>query len=310
MAERPLPLVSIAMGTYNGEPFIAKQIKSILHQTYNNIELIIVDDGSSDRTCEIVKSFQNLDIRIKLYQNEANLGFNKNFEKAIRLCSGAYIAISDQDDIWLENKIERLLVSLEDNLMVYANSAHIDEQDNLLGTYLLDPNHINYNDYKNILLANFVTGHTILFRTEALDNLLPIPQYSFYDWWFGFIMLYEGKLAYCNEVLTYYRIHNQSVIRTIEGGSKITGKAARKAAIRTIVLALGNFINYKGIAEADKGFISDLQSALIGDLSSVYRIKLCFFLLREFKSMFPRYTKGVLKRPKYLYKYLKEMKWP
>jgi glycosyltransferase involved in cell wall biosynthesis len=266
MAEHLSPLVSIAMCTYNGEPFIAKQIKSILEQTHDNIQLVIVDDGSSDRTIEIIKSFQEIDIRIKLYQNESNLGFNKNFEKAIRLCSGAYIAISDQDDIWLKHKLERLLVSLEDNLMVYGNSAHIDEHDNLLGTYILDPNHKNYNQYKNILLANFVTGHTLLFRSETVDKLLPIPKHGFYDWWFGFIMLYEGKLTYCNEVLTYYRVHHQSVIKTIEGESEMSRITARKAAINTIVLALENFGNYKGITKADKRFISKLQSALKRDL--------------------------------------------
>jgi len=305
-----LPLVSIAMCTYNGEKYLARQIESILRQTYKNIELIVVDDGSIDQTVDIIKSYQKNDLRIKLFQNDVNLGFNKNFEKAVSLCLGTYIAISDQDDIWLEQKIERLLAGINDSLMVYANSGYIDENDNILGTFILDKNHENYNHYKNILLANFVTGHTLLFRREALDLLLPIPQKSFYDWWFGFVMLYEGKLTYCNEVLTYYRVHRQSVIKTIEGEFEVSRKQFRKIATNTIITALENFLNYKGIKEPDKDFLSELKSVLVQDLSSQHSIKLYFFLLNEFRLFFPRYKKGKLKSLKYLYKYLRQMKWP
>ena len=76
-------LVSIAMSSYNGERFIKEQIDSILEQSHSNFELIITDDGSSDTTIEIIKNYQKNDTRIKLYQNEVNLGFVQNFGKAI-----------------------------------------------------------------------------------------------------------------------------------------------------------------------------------------------------------------------------------
>jgi glycosyltransferase involved in cell wall biosynthesis len=104
-----LPLVSIAMCTYNGAKFMAKQLESIINQTYKNLEIVIVDDRSTDDTVAIVEQFAKNDERIKFYQNETNLGFNKNFEKAVNLTTGDYISISDQDDIWLPTKIEDLL---------------------------------------------------------------------------------------------------------------------------------------------------------------------------------------------------------
>ena len=85
-------LISIAMCTYNGERFLNEQISSILEQTYRNFELVIVDDNSKDNTINIIKEYQSKDNRIKLFQNNKNIGFLKNFEKAISLCRGDFIA--------------------------------------------------------------------------------------------------------------------------------------------------------------------------------------------------------------------------
>src|ERR1700744_3577317 len=95
------PLISVALCTYNGEKYIKEQLDSIINQTYTCIEVIIVDDGSTDSTYDIISDYALRDNRIKCFKNETNLGFNKNFEKAVSLTSGEYIAISDQDDIWL-----------------------------------------------------------------------------------------------------------------------------------------------------------------------------------------------------------------
>jgi glycosyltransferase involved in cell wall biosynthesis len=108
-------MISIAMCTYNGERFIKEQLDSILNQTYKNFELIITDDDSSDKTITIIKEYIKQDKRIKLYQNNSNLGFIKNFEKAISLCSGDYIVLADQDDIWKVNKLEIFLEQIKDN---------------------------------------------------------------------------------------------------------------------------------------------------------------------------------------------------
>ena len=120
-------LISIAMCSYNGERFIKEQIDSIIAQTYKNFELIIVDDGSKDNTINIIKEYQLKDHRIKLFQNDNNLGFVKNFEKAISLCSGDFIALADQDDVWKKNKLEVFLKNINGNMLIYSDAILIDQ---------------------------------------------------------------------------------------------------------------------------------------------------------------------------------------
>ena len=103
------PLVSVVLCTYNGEKFLYPQIDSIIAQTYPNLEIIIVDDASSDNTPFILEEYSRKDSRVKYHINSANIGYNKNFEKAFSLASADYIAISDQDDIWESNKIELMM---------------------------------------------------------------------------------------------------------------------------------------------------------------------------------------------------------
>ncbi len=101
----PQPLVSIAMTTYNGEKYLSAQLDSILNQTYKNLEIIICDDCSTDDTRQILTNYSKKDSRIKLFFNDKNLGYSKNFQKAISLCTGNFISLSDQDDIWIPEKI-------------------------------------------------------------------------------------------------------------------------------------------------------------------------------------------------------------
>jgi glycosyltransferase involved in cell wall biosynthesis len=300
-------LVSIAMCTYNGEAYISKQLTSILAQTYTNLEVIVVDDRSSDKTIEIIKSFQINDNRIKLYQNATTFGFNKNFEKAITLCTGNYIAISDQDDLWLEQKIERLMHCIGSYEMVYANSARIDENDNLLPGLILDPNRkiTDFIRYENVLLENFVTGHNLLFKKEAANKFLPFPEKGFYDWWMGFVMLYENKLTYCNEILTHYRIHQHSVINVLKSQFQVNRRIERLAVTNTVIQHLQNFKTYSELKETDKVFIEELESALRDKLTNKFSIRLYRLLWLNFKAIFPGYKKPTIKRIFFLYRYCK-----
>lgn len=153
-------LVSIAMTTYNGEKFIKKQLDSIINQTYKNLEIIICDDGSTDKTIDIIKEYQKKDKRIKLYINEKNLGFSKNFEKAISLCKGDYIALSDQDDIWELDKIETMVKNINDAILVYGDEKLIDEKDNIIAdSFFQITEYIPENDnYKKFFCSNYISG--------------------------------------------------------------------------------------------------------------------------------------------------------
>src|SRR5450759_436506 len=108
-------LVSIVMATYNGEKYLRKQLDSILEQTYQHFELIVVDDASTDGTLSILAEYAALDDRIQVFPAEKNLGLVSNFERGLRLANGNFIAFSDQDDIFRKDKIKLLLSALKDH---------------------------------------------------------------------------------------------------------------------------------------------------------------------------------------------------
>ena len=122
-----LPLISIALCTYNGEEFIRQQLNSLLNQTYTNIEIIAVDDFSIDRTVAILQEYAALDRRLNIFTNEHNLGYTNNFEKALNLCNGDLIAICDQDDIWHPDKLKIQSELMSGHELLYHDSEFIDE---------------------------------------------------------------------------------------------------------------------------------------------------------------------------------------
>ena len=147
------PLVSIAMTTYNGAQFLEEQINSILQQTYSNIELIVVDDCSTDNTYELLKSFLSKDKRIHIFKNKNNIGFVKNFCKAISLCSGDFIALSDQDDIWENNKVSKVVDCFEKNdcYVVVHDAVVIDADGNQLYDSFFALRHSRRGFFKNFM---------------------------------------------------------------------------------------------------------------------------------------------------------------
>jgi len=205
-------LVSIAMCTYNGERFITEQLKSIIEQSLKNIEIIITDDCSSDKTIQIIKKFQEQDSRIKLYQNKSNLGFIKNFEKAISLCNGEYIALADQDDIWKLNKLEIFLKEIKDNLLIYSDAELIDKDSKKLHKTLLGNKNFIKNNNQAFIFDNCVSGNTLMFSKKLKKYILPIPEgITFHDIWIAFIASTIGSITYTDEPMIYYRRYNEQI---------------------------------------------------------------------------------------------------
>jgi len=206
-------LVSIALCTYNGERFLKKQLDSILEQTYSNFELIIVDDCSTDNTINIINEYLKKDTRIKLYKNIKNLGFIKNFDKAISLCNGEFICLCDQDDIWNHSKIEILLNKIDNNVLIYSNALLIDENDNSLNKTLVDDSKIvEGNNNRAFILNNCVSGNTLMFKKELVKYILPIPQYiSLHDIWIAFVASTYGNIKYINDNLVQYRRYEDQI---------------------------------------------------------------------------------------------------
>jgi len=110
------PLVSVILPTYNRSKYLARSIESVLSQSYNNFELVVIDDASKDNTQSVISQYQRKDYRVKIIRNKANLGFVKSLNKAINYAQGKYIARIDDDDLWCDpKKLEKQIKFLEDN---------------------------------------------------------------------------------------------------------------------------------------------------------------------------------------------------
>ncbi|WP_418179806.1 glycosyltransferase family 2 protein [Aliarcobacter lanthieri] len=237
-------LVSIAMCSYNGERFIKEQIDSILAQTYSNIELIIVDDDSKDSTVDILNDYAKKDCRIKFFQNNKNIGFVKNFEKAISLCSGDYIALADQDDIWKKNKIEIFIKNIGDNLLIYSDAILIDKESKEIGKLLIQPkNLIKGSCNKAFIFDNCVSGNTLMFKKKLIKDILPVPDnILFHDVWIAFVASTIGTITYTNEPYIYYRRYSEQVTNFEKSYSSIFDRFKKKE--ESFFITAQNLVNY------------------------------------------------------------------
>ena len=211
--EITLPEVSVALCTYNGERFLPDQLESILNQDYANItEIVCVDDNSSDDTWEILQEYANKYSVIKIFHNDSNLGFNKNFEKAITLTTKQYIAIADQDDIWYQHKITKLVEAIKNNLMSYSDNEYIDSKGNPLGKRFSDFRNLKTcTSCLNFVLYNGISGHTAMINRELLKYALPFSDVISFDYWLAFHATQYGIIPYVNESLVGYRQHENNV---------------------------------------------------------------------------------------------------
>src|SRR6266542_4389331 len=198
-------LVSIILCTYNGELFIKEQLDSLLWQTYPNIEIIISDDASSDGTVNILKQYMH-DKRIKIVLQQKNLGPVKNFEYAASLSKGKYIAFADQDDIWLPQKLEKLVASIKDSYLVFSDSFLINEYGNKMNIQLSQLRCMfSTNDTRGFIFSNVVWGHAMLIHKNLLPYVLPIPSQIPHDIWMAINATIVTGIRYLNEPLTLYQ---------------------------------------------------------------------------------------------------------
>ena len=189
-------MISIAMCTYNGEKFIQNQLESIINQTQPPDEIIICDDCSTDNTVDKVKSIlKNWKNSWRIVVNDYNLGFKKNFEKAISLCSGDIIFLSDQDDIWLSDKIEKIARVFNENpncLLVFHDAKVVSLNQDIAPYSLWSRLEFKYEnivkgDYRAFLNHGIVQGCACAFRRNLFKKAYPFPTEAIHDEWLGLI---------------------------------------------------------------------------------------------------------------------------
>ena len=201
--------VSVAMATYNGEKYIKEQIETILNNLDDKDELVISDDGSSDMTIEIINKIN--DKRIKLLEGPRK-GLKKNFENAIKNTTGDVIFLSDQDDIWMENKVEKVLECFNNNnyILIQHDAVVVDEIDKVIYESFAEHRKVKTGVIKN-LIKNSYHGCCIAFRKELIKEILPIPDNVYlHDEWIGIVAELNGKTYFLDEKLIKYRRHSEN----------------------------------------------------------------------------------------------------
>jgi len=207
------PLVSVALATYNGERYLRRQLDSIVGQTYRNIEIVVSDDCSSDGTVALLDEYRRTH-GITCRVNERNVGFVRNFERALSDCKGDFIALSDQDDIWLADKVETLVREIGSHSLVYTDAFLINGNDEILPGSLMEVSGVrpvSGNCFEYFVCNNCVTGCTAMFRKNLLETAIPIPEgETYHDWWLAVVASRRDGVLYYPGKLTQYRQHGSN----------------------------------------------------------------------------------------------------
>ncbi len=200
------------MATYNGEKYLREQVDSLLAQSYTTLEFIFVDDASSDSSLTILQEYASQDERIRLVTNPENQGLLATFETGIRNAKGEMIALSDQDDVWMPDKIRLLAGAIGSHSMIYADSALTDAAGIVTGKFS-DRNHLcDYPTGLHYVFGTKAMGHAMLFKREIIDSALPFPDFVGHDFILGFAAAALNGVSYFPTTLVNYRQHSSNTM--------------------------------------------------------------------------------------------------
>lgn len=285
--------INIVMSTYNGEQFLAEQIDSIQQQTFKDWQLLIRDDGSSDQTPEIIKSFVAQDPRI-VFINEhdrENFGVIKNFFTLIKHDKADYYFFSDQDDVWLEDKLETMLAAARQYpdqlpLMVYTDLCVVDQNLQVMNQSMIrSQSHRANTELVQELTENTVTGgvaminHALAERWRTLDNII------MHDWYLAVLATAIGKLVYIDQPGELYRQHDNNVL----GARTFTKRLKTWLSGPSKMLEKYWWLIHASQAQADKilqeNELGDEQEAVIRNYIALERLPLSqrIRVLRQYK---------------------------
>jgi glycosyltransferase involved in cell wall biosynthesis len=204
--------VSIALATFNGEKYLTEQLHSFVEQTYKPDEVVIVDDCSVDSTIRIAHSFADTaPFKVLVYVNKINLGYAQNFSRALQLCSGDIVFISDQDDVWLPNKIERMIsrFNAEPRLQLLIHDLEYCKAD------LMSIGQTKMDRMRDVFDINrdYVVGMATAIRGPFLKLCLPVPDMTgvTHDSWLHACATAVDKKCIMREILALYRRHKSNV---------------------------------------------------------------------------------------------------
>ena len=222
-----IELVSICIPCYNSSRFIIKTLNSVQKQSYKNIELIVIDDDSSDFTFELIQEWARGKNWVSIFKNESNLGIVKTANKLLEHSNGDYIQFLGHDDILLENKIEKQIKFFqelsEEVAMIYSNVSIIDEDDKIIEKDYLayqgyDSENMQYDDITARLLSfNFIPAISVLIKSGCLKKMGPFDEslsFEDLDMWLRISLNY--KIEYFPQITALYRRNKNSLMNDNE----------------------------------------------------------------------------------------------
>lgn len=298
--------ILILLATYNGEKYLSDQIQSIQRQTVSNWKLLVRDDGSQDKTRDILRKFAIKDKRIRYFYDEHGcLGTTRNFGLLLQaaLTEGAdAIFFCDQDDIWLHHKIARQLQSLQEMerqyppgtpLLCYSDLEVVDEN-----LHQIHPSFMRYEKLRHeahnpldvLSTQNFITGCASVINRTLLEFATPIPnEIILHDWWLAICAAACGRIGYIDEQLVQYRQHSRNQIGALTADRLFNLSAARKRLSKIQYYMLGTIAQAKLLSERIRetkidcsednlelldDFVSCLGKSTVRRLWTIYRLPL------------------------------------
>lgn len=204
--------VSVAMAVYNGEKFLRDQLDSILNQLQEEDEIVVSLDPSEDNTSYILREYHRKDSRVKVCYGRGQ-GVVKNFENAILHCKNDIVFLSDQDDVWIEGKVNKVLAEFSDEkiICVLHDSYIVDKELNILQPSFFKVRRCRTGIIKNVIRNSYI-GCCMAFRRKYIKKILPFPEkIPMHDQWIGLCCEYYGKVKVLPIPLVKYRRHDSNV---------------------------------------------------------------------------------------------------
>jgi glycosyltransferase involved in cell wall biosynthesis len=237
-------MITVCLAAYNGEKYVEEQINSILCQLSFNDELLISDDGSTDKTLKIISEL--CDPRIKIFKNNFKC-VQKNFEFLLQNSNGDIIFLSDQDDVWSSIKVKEYLKCFEENPkadLLISDLDIIDYKGNLINRKFYNSK-FSKNLFKNLFKNNFI-GCSMAFRKSLLKKFLPFPKdVPMHDWWIGLCSIVFGNVYFIDKKLIKYRRHETNV--TNDMGESLLQKIIWRTSITKSLFrrTISNILSWK-----------------------------------------------------------------
>ncbi len=219
-------MITILMGTYNGEKYIEEQIESILSQTEKKWRLVIQDDCSTDATPDIVKKYaENYKDKVTFIERRFSSGSAKNnFASMLKLSKSDYVLTCDQDDVWLPSKIELTLKKMQEleskygkdsPFLVHTDLIIADAELKVIAGSMFEYQNLDSkrDSFNNLLVQNIVTGCTMMINRSLLDCVRDVPEEAImHDWWLAIIASAFGHVGFVNKPTLFYRQHDNNEV--------------------------------------------------------------------------------------------------